>query len=169
QVINSFITENKNVDLKLFTLNLQHLNDKLSFFLNKNNDNDITPDTVLINTDGSSKGNPGYAKIGIIIKGASGKVLLKEQKEIGIKTNNQAEYIAVIEALKIALEKKYERILLFSDSELIINQINNSYKIKNDILRDLYNNVKILEKRFKFIKFNHISREFNKEADLLSR
>ncbi len=167
--IKTFIADNNNSNEKAFAANLSGLIKKLNFFLNQEIDNTITEDTIIIHTDGSSKGNPGEAKIGVIIKDASGQILHKIQKEIGISTNNQSEYTAVIEALRFALDKGYKKIILRSDSELIINQINNVYKISNTVLNTLYKEVKELEKRLDFIKFIHVRREFNKEADLLSR
>lgn len=169
QVIDFFVAENKNIDTKQFIGNLQKLINQLTLFINKNYDINITEDTVVINTDGSSRGNPGEAKIGIVIKNSSGNVLLKEQKEIGVYTNNQSEYHAAIESLRISLVKKFKKVVLFSDSEVMIKQINNEYKVNNPQLKKLYNEIKTLEKQFEFIKFIHIKREKNKEADRLSR
>lgn len=169
-IIQNFITNNKNKDEKVFISNLQKLINSLSLLKNKNLAfGPITEDMVIINTDGSSQGNPGKARIGIQIKDHLNNILLKEAKDIGIRTNNQAEYIAVIEALKIALNKEYKKAILYSDSEVIINQINNVYKTKNPKLKELYFQVKELEKKFVFIKFIHIKRDKNKEADILSR
>jgi len=168
-LIKNFITKNKNKEQKLFILNLQNLIKSLTIILNKNLDIPITEDTVIINTDGSSQGNPGKARIGIQIKNHLNKILLKKSKNIGMKTNNQAEYIAIIEALKIAVDKKYQKVILYSDSEVIIKQINNIYKVKNLELRKLYNYVKELESYFESIKFIHIKREKNKTADILSK
>ncbi len=166
--IQSFITNNKNKDNKVFISNLQRLVNSLFILLNKNLDIPVTEDMVIINTDGSSQGNPGKARIGIQIKDYLNNIILKESQDIGIRTNNQAEYMAVIEALKIALNKKFKKAVLYSDSEVIIKQINNLYKIKNPELKKLYLKAKELEKQFTFIKFIHIKRDKNKEADILS-
>lgn len=166
--IDLFISENKKSE-RNFKINLQKLIEKLSLLLNQLQDSDISEDTILINTDGSSKGNPGPARIGIIMKNTHNNVILKEQKDIGISTNNQAEYAAVIEALKICIDKGYKKIILRSDSEVIINQINNKFKVNNTLLKELYTKVKELEDKFDSIKFVHVKREDNKEADLLSQ
>ena len=168
-LIKNFISSNKNKDNGIFTGNLQELINSLTIILNQNSNISITEDMVIIHTDGSSAGNPGKARIGILIKDHLNNIILKKSKDIGIKTNNQSEYSAVIEALKISRGKKFKKIILYSDSQVVINQINNLYKIKNPELKKLYYKVKELEKYFKHIKFIHISRKKNKIADVLSR
>ena len=134
-LIQNFITENKNKKDKVLITNLQKLINSLTLLLNQNLDIPITEDMVIIHTDGSSQGNPGKAGIGIQIKDHLNNIILKESRDIGIRTNNQAEYIGVIEALKIAQNKKFKKVILYSDSEVIIKQINNEYKIKNPELK----------------------------------
>ena len=168
-LIQNFITENKNIDKNIFLENLQKLNNSLTIFLNQNLNIPITEEMVIINTDGSSRGNPGEAGIGIQIKDHLNNIILKKSKDIGIRTNNQAEYIAIIEALKISLDKSFKKVILYSDSEVVIKQINNQYKIKNAELKKLYNEIKELENQFEYIKFIHVKRERNKGADILSR
>lgn len=165
----SFISTNQKVENKVFFSRLQELVKDLTILQNQNSDHIISEGTIIVNTDGSSRGNPGKAGIGIQIKDHLNNIILRDSRKIGIKTNNQAEYTAVIEALKICREKGYKKVLLYSDSELIIKQINNEYRIKNPELKILNREVKELEKGFESIKFIHVKREKNKEADRLSR
>ncbi len=113
---------------------------------------------VKIYTDGSSLGNPGKAAYSFIIV-KDGKIVIKRRGDIGIKTNNQAEYIAVIQALKEALNKGFKYVDLFSDSQLVINQIKGKYKVKSESIKDLFLEVIRLIEEFNEISFNFIPRE----------
>ncbi|MST04385.1 MAG: ribonuclease HI family protein [Candidatus Pacebacteria bacterium] len=117
-----------------------------------------------IYTDGGSRGNPGPSAAGFTVDGVGyGKFL-------GVNTNNFAEYTAVILALKKVIEisdskSKQIDIDLKSDSLLLINQLNGKFKVKALNLKPLFNNVCELRKEFKLVKFTHVYREKNKEAD----
>ena len=122
---------------------------------------------LVIYTDGGAKGNPGPAAIGAVVGG-------KEYAEaIGETTNNIAEYKAVIFALKKARHltgrenSKETEIEVNSDSELMVNQINGKYKLKEDSLKMLFVDVWNLQQNFKKVTFNRIPREENKAADKL--
>ena len=126
---------------------------------------------VIINTDGGSRGNPGYAALGAVIKyGGETKTYAQS---IGTKTNNEAEYLAIIFALKkvkqlIGKEKSARLSLeVRSDSELIVSQINGEYKLKDKNLVPMFVEVWNLKQDFGKIKFVHIGREENKQADAL--
>jgi ribonuclease HI len=109
-------------------------------------------------TDGGSRGNPGAAAIGLVIFHGSENV--KEFKKcIGIGTNNQAEYTAMITALELCFELKGTNIVAFSDSELMIKQLNGEYKVKNEILKKLYAQVKECAAKFETVVFQHVYRE----------
>ena len=119
-----------------------------------------------IHIDGASRGNPGYSGIGIVITKNNNKIA--EYKEfIGMKTNNQAEYIALKKALEIASSIDDE-ITVLSDSELVINQRTNHYKIRNKQLKVLFREITNLEKNFRTVVYRHIPREINRDADLLA-
>jgi len=120
-----------------------------------------------LNFDGCSKGNPGMAGIGIVIY-KKGIEIHSACKFIGIKTNNQSEYSAVIFGMEEALKLEIEQISIFGDSQIVINQINGIYKIKSDKLMDLHKEANKLKIQFKYIDFNHVPREKNKRADELS-
>jgi ribonuclease HI len=120
-----------------------------------------------IYTDGGSRNNPGPAAVGIVIKDEQDKVLKKFSKYLGKKTNNQAEYLGVIEALKTAKKLKADVINLYLDSQLVVEQLNRKFKIKNEKLAPLFILVWNLSLGFKEVKYNFIPREENKEADFL--
>lgn len=125
---------------------------------------------ISMKTDGASRGNPGPAAIGVVIKSPDETILHKEY--IGHKTNNEAEYIAIIDGLKIIDRTNWEnseiKILVYMDSKLVVNQLNNIWKVKNSRMRLLYNEAKILINKFDDVIIRYISREKNKEADRLA-
>ncbi|MBI4653301.1 ribonuclease HI family protein [Candidatus Kuenenbacteria bacterium] len=116
-------------------------------------------------TDGGARGNPGPGGIGVVIK-YDNKVL-EFSKYIGNSTNNQAEYKAVILALEEAKKLSAKEINFYLDSELVVNQLNRKYKIKNQELSFLFIQIWNLSSNFNKITYNYISREQNKEADRL--
>ena len=129
-------------------------------------------DRVVINTDGVSRGNPGAAAIGAIIKGEQGRILTTISRRIGHTTNNQAEYRAIIAAMEKALALGVVGVELRSDSELVVRQIKGLYRVKKAELRPLYERVKELEKRLEkrleAFTIKHIPRQQNKVADKLA-
>jgi ribonuclease HI len=122
---------------------------------------------IKIYTDGGARGNPGPAGIGIVFYGEKNHPIEKYSQAIGNQTNNQAEYEAVIFALKKAKKLKFKNVECFSDSELIVNQLSHKYKIKDEKLQPLFIQVWNLMIDFNKISFYHIPREENKEADKL--
>jgi len=119
-----------------------------------------------VNIDGASRGNPGLSAIGIIIK-QNEKILLEHSEFLGVRTNNQAEYEALRRALEICntLDKE---LTVFSDSELLVNQRNAKYKIRNQNLKMISREISNLEKNFDKIQYRHIPREKNNKADKLA-
>ncbi|MFA5917104.1 MAG: ribonuclease HI family protein [Candidatus Gracilibacteria bacterium] len=122
-----------------------------------------------IYTDGGARGNPGNAGIGVYIIDENGKEIEKRYKNIGIKTNNDAEYTAVYLAITRAVELGCKEIDLFSDSNLVVNQLSGNWKIKEDRLKIYKTDIdKIIKENKLKICFTWIKREENKEADRLS-
>ncbi|OQX87901.1 MAG: hypothetical protein B6D55_01980 [Candidatus Omnitrophica bacterium 4484_70.2] len=118
--------------------------------------------------DGASGGNPGKAGIGYLIY--KGEDLIKKRSfYLGITTNNFAEYMALIFSLIEVLNLKEETCCVYSDSELLCEQINGNYKVRNKNLYPLYILSKHLISFFKQFKINYISRDKNKEADRLAK
>ena len=123
-------------------------------------------DIASIYIDGAAKGNPGPAGIGVVIKFKGNTI--KFSKYIGHATNNRAEYIAAIEALKRALAHGVRRVRIFSDSLLLVNQLTGKYRVKNPTLRQLFAKAMSLLSRFEEYEIIHVPREMNKEADFLA-
>ncbi len=129
---------------------------------------DVSIKKVTINVDGAAKGNPGPAAIGATIRDEQGRLITCLSQGIGITTNNQAEYMAIIAALRkaIALGARYAQVN--SDSELVVKQINGVYRVKKIALKPLYQQVKQLQGQLDGFTIVHIPREQNTEADSLA-
>ncbi|HVS39538.1 MAG TPA: ribonuclease HI family protein [Gemmataceae bacterium] len=126
------------------------------------------PVLLHIHTDGASRGNPGPAAYAYVIQ-RDGEEPIEEAGRIGRMTNNQAEYTALVRALEHALELGAEhRVLVHSDSELLVKQMRGEYRVKNEDLRDLYEEARALSGRFRGgVTFRHVRREENARADAL--
>ena len=128
---------------------------------------------ITIYTDGGSRGNPGPAAIGVVFCNEKGQKIKDYFKFLGKKTNNEAEYEAVIFALKKFKQlfgkklAKNSEIELKSDSELLVKQLKGEYKILDSKIQALFLTVWNLKLDFKKVKFKAISREKNKQADRL--
>ena len=129
---------------------------------------------IIIYTDGGSRGNPGPSGAGIVFCNEEGEIFKKYSFYLGDKmTNNEAEYLAVILALKNFKKffgikiAKVSNIVLRSDSQLLVKQVNGEYKVKNGNIQKLFLELWNLRSEFQNIKFRFIKREKNKEADAL--
>ncbi len=123
--------------------------------------------TLTVFGDGGSRGNPGEASYGFVIQ-KDGETVYSEGKRIGIATNNVAEYSAVKAALEHLLASDYlfDEIHFFLDSELVVNQLNGNWKIKNEVLRGYFFKIKEIQNKInKTITFTAVRRERNKLAD----
>ena len=123
-----------------------------------------------IHTDGGSRGNPGPAAVGVVIKESSGKLIHQFGKVIGKATNNIAEYQGVVAALEYLLEQnlKLGAIHFFLDSTLVVNQLSGLWKIKDTNLKGKVIKVRELEGALNCpINYTAIPREKNSQADLL--
>jgi ribonuclease HI len=128
----------------------------------------MNPKRLTIYTDGASLGNPGPAAIGAVIKDGQGGVISRISQRIGHATNNQAEYAAIIAALAEAIRLGAEEVVVRSDSELVVKQLNGCYKIKKTTLKPLYQKVVRLAGSLEAFTITHIPREQNREADSLA-
>ena len=118
--------------------------------------------------DGCSKGNPGPAGIGAVIYKNKIEYWASCRYIGDYRTNNEAEYSALILGLEEAIKLGITTLSVYGDSMLVINQINGLYKVKNQKLFELYNRVQTFKTNFKDIYFNHVYRKDNKRADKLS-
>ncbi len=121
-----------------------------------------------IYTDGASRGNPGHAGIGVVIKDKDGKVLESYGEYIGRSTNNIAEYKALISALRTARKFVPCEVRLFLDSELVVRQVLGQYRTKDEALKAYREFVNQLSGEFERFEINYIPREKNKAADKLA-
>jgi len=122
---------------------------------------------VEIFIDGAARGNPGESGIGVFIKGS--EIEDREiTKYLGTKTNNQAEYTALITALESAQDLKDKKIKIFTDSLLVANQVNGIWKVKHPEIIPLNKEAKKLFGNYKDISIQHVPREQNRDADRLA-
>jgi probable phosphoglycerate mutase len=122
----------------------------------------------LLWSDGASRGNPGRAAFGAVVKDPSGKERHRISEAIGIATNNVAEYRGAIAALEAALAFGARRAELRMDSELIVRQAIGRYRVKNAGLIPYHNRLLNLRGQFDEVVFRHVPRAENKEADRLA-
>lgn len=119
-------------------------------------------------SDGGARGNPGPAGIGAVLYDENKKIIAEVSEYLGETTNNQAEYRALLAALKKAASLKATELICYLDSELVVKQLNREYKVKNKDLAPLFLEVYNLSLSFQKIIFKHIPREQNSVADRLA-
>jgi len=122
---------------------------------------------VTVYTDGGSRGNPGPGAAAYVLQNASGAPVKAKGFFLGQTTNNAAEYAGFIKGLQAALDSGADSVIVFSDSELLVRQINGEYKVKNPALRKLHKESCELLNNFSKWQVRHIRREENKQADKL--
>jgi broad specificity phosphatase PhoE/ribonuclease HI len=123
---------------------------------------------VLMEADGGSRGNPGPAGYGSVVKDTAGEILLERWGSLGVTTNNVAEYTGLIEGLKAALELTATHVDVRMDSKLVVEQMSGRWQIKNPGLRPLAAEAAKLVGQFAAVTFDWIPRERNKDADALA-
>jgi ribonuclease HI len=132
--------------------------------------NTATPTTAAYraNIDGGSRGNPGPASYGVVIRDPRGEIVAKLKKYIGRSTNNVAEYYGLIAALDYAQQHGIRALQVQSDSELLVRQMRGQYKVKSPELRPLYERARKMAQMLDSFKIDHVYREQNAEADALA-
>ena len=120
------------------------------------------------NIDGGSRGNPGPAAYGVVVRDPRGEVLAKLKKYIGRTTNNVAEYYGLIAALDYAQQHGIRALRIESDSELLVRQMRGQYKVKSSELRPLYERAKKMAQSLESFRIEHVYRERNADADALA-
>ena len=123
------------------------------------------PDRIIVYIDGGSRGNPGPAAAGFVLTDASGNQLQAKGIFLGRKTNNQAEYNSLVKALEAALQINAENLMIYSDSQLLVRQVQGQYKVKSDKILPLYEQALNLLSQFRNWKIQHIVRAKNTIAD----
>lgn len=125
------------------------------------------PEKLIIYTDGGARGNPGHAAAGVVVYKADKQLLKKASKYLGERTNNEAEYEAVVLALGLAAEFGARELQFFLDSELVVRQLNNIYRVRERKLQALMLKVRELERQYEKISYEHVPRARNAVADAL--
>ena len=120
------------------------------------------------NIDGGSRGNPGPASYGVVIRDPKGEVIARLKKFIGKATNNVAEYFGLIAALDYADTHGIRALRILSDSELLVKQMRGQYKVKSEDLRPLFERARKMSQSLESFRIEHIYREQNSEADALA-
>ena len=128
----------------------------------------MTGETLIVHADGAARGNPGPAGIGVQITRPDGAVVADIAEGLGETTNNVAEYTAAIRGLERASQLGAADVILRSDSQLLINQLTGRYRVKTPHLVPLHRRVRSLAAGFRTIRFEHVRRENNAEADRLA-
>jgi ribonuclease HI len=120
-------------------------------------------------TDGASRGNPGASGVGIVVKDGKGTTLYSTHGYIGMSTNNRAEYIALLTLLEQMRGVRCQRLVVHSDSELMVRQVNGQYKVKDSEIRKYHRKVTELLAGLQCdVELKHIPRERNADADSLA-
>jgi len=122
----------------------------------------------IVHTDGAARGNPGPAAVGVVIQDDSGRVIYETSRSLGVRTNNEAEYLAFITALEYLRESRPEGVEFNLDSELVVRQLNGQYKVKEPRLQALHGQATMLLNLFPRHSIRHVRREQNKRADELA-
>lgn len=122
--------------------------------------------TATVHIDGAARGNPGPAAYALVLR-RPGLPVVEEAEPIGKATNNVAEYTALVNALERASELGVKTLAVYSDSELLVKQMNGEYRVKSADLQDLYREAQELRKRFDRVTLTHVRRAQNADADRL--
>ena len=118
--------------------------------------------------DGGARGNPGPAGYGVRIEDERGNLIEELYQPLGVATNNVAEYNGLLAALGWAVDHGEREVHIRSDSELLVKQMRGEYKVKHPGLQPLYVRARLLAVEIGDVRFEHVRREFNREADRLS-
>src|SRR2546423_113784 len=121
-----------------------------------------------LRVDGGARGNPGPAALGVVIEDDQGMRLRTFHRYLGTATNNQAEYLALIDGLRAVEAWKPDRLEVYLDSKLVVEQMSGQFKIKKPELQDLAKEAHSLLSRFPQVEFKHVERDKNRGADALA-
>lgn len=122
---------------------------------------------MILHTDGGARGNPGPAGAGVVLSDEKGKIIKELGSYLGVCTNNEAEYRALILGLDAAQGAGATKLDVFMDSELIVKQLKGEYKVKKHNMQKFFAEVQSHLPAFEDVTFNHVRREKNSHADSL--
>ena len=164
----SSIQQSELTDLSQLLLGIiqqEELTDKTLTVTSINDANKSTEDSVVIFSDGGSRGNPGPSAAGYVVLNNRQEVIAEGGEYLGITTNNQAEYQGVRFGLEKARELGFKKVDFKVDSMLVVNQMKGIYKIKNRELWPIHERIRLLMEDFERVTFTHVNRQFNQLAD----
>ncbi len=170
--ISDIITKNKKSgDREKVLKEVRQLEDLTADFLNPRNDGKLSSaqyKSLTAYIDGATNGNPGPAGVGVVFV-KDEKVVEILSKPIGVYACHEAEYLSLITALEEALARNVKSIKVFSNSKIVVNQINGYYRIHSLDLQKLYNQAKKLIKEFTRFEISYVPKGFNRQADCLAK
>ena len=120
-----------------------------------------------LSTDGGARGNPGPAAFGYVLEAYDGHVLAAHGEAIGRATNNVAEYRGLVAGMAKAAELGVRELEVVSDSELLVKQMRGEYRVKNEALKELWEDASDLERKFARVRYTAVRRAHNELADRL--
>ena len=123
---------------------------------------------LILRTDGASRGNPGHAAAGVVIERTDGTVRATGKLYLGMMTNNQAEYRALILGLQSIARYTPAAVRVYLDSELVVRQMTGQYRVRDEALRPLYDEARRLAAALPAVSFIHVPRGKNTLADKLA-
>lgn len=123
---------------------------------------------LTLHIDGGSRGNPGPAGYGVVITDEAGATVRTLRRYLGPRTNNYAEYSALLAGLECARELGAARVRVVADSELLVRQMQGRYQVRSPLLRPLYEQAYARAGQFEQFEIKHVRREKNREADRLA-
>ncbi len=123
---------------------------------------------LILRTDGASRGNPGHAASGVVVERTDGTLVARGKQYLGVMTNNQAEYRALIAGLKAVARYAPTAVTVYMDSELIVKQMNGQYRVRDEALRSLYEEARAAAKQLPLVTITHVLRGKNALADKLA-
>lgn len=123
---------------------------------------------LVLRTDGASRGNPGHAAAGVVIETPEGAPVAQGKQYLGVMTNNQAEYRALILGLKSVAHYQPARVSVYMDSELVVKQMRGEYKVRDAALEPLWREARALAEALPEVTFTHVLRGKNARADRLA-
>jgi len=122
----------------------------------------------IVHTDGAARGNPGPAAIGVVIEDEEGRTVYEASRALGVRTNNEAEYQALITALEYLKDVRPAEAEFRLDSELVVKQLSGEYKVKEPRLKPLHGQVVMLLNAVPKYRIRHVPRGENARADELA-
>ncbi|MGH9467768.1 MAG: ribonuclease HI family protein [Terriglobales bacterium] len=128
----------------------------------------VTSPDLVVQIDGGSRGNPGPAGYGVVIRDGAGALCERLHAFVGVQTNNYAEYCGLLAGLRYALARQARRVRVLSDSLLLVRQMQGRYAVKSQNLRPLFEEARALAQQLPEFSIAHVYRERNREADRLA-